>query len=68
MFIDTVIKAKNGTGKTLTFVLPTLMKLKLEKNQLQAIVLAPTREIAFQIQQCFNQVGQYLSGKNELYK
>lgn len=64
MFTDTVIEAKNGTGKTLTFVIPTLIKLKLEQSYLQSIILTPTREIAFQIQQCFNQVGRHLSRNN----
>uniref|UniRef100_A0A2S2PUL9 RNA helicase n=1 Tax=Schizaphis graminum TaxID=13262 RepID=A0A2S2PUL9_SCHGA len=59
---DTIVEAKNGTGKTLTFVIPTLIKLKLEQNHLQTIILAPTREIAVQIQQCFKKVGQHLPG------
>ncbi|XP_001943847.2 probable ATP-dependent RNA helicase DDX20 [Acyrthosiphon pisum] len=57
---DTIVEAKNGTGKTLTFVIPTLMRLKLEQVHLQTIILAPTREIAVQIQQCFKKVGQHL--------
>jgi len=66
MFIDTVVEAKNGTGKTLTFVIPTLMRLKIEQSCLQTIILAPTREIAVQIQQCFKKVGQHLSGKKHV--
>lgn len=62
MFTDTIVEAKNGTGKTLTFVVPTLMRLKIEQKHLQSIVLAPTREIAVQIQQCFKKVGQHLPG------
>lgn len=66
MFVDTIVEAKNGTGKTLTFVIPTLMRLKVEQSHLQSIVLAPTREIAVQIQQCFKKVGQFLPGKINL--
>lgn len=62
IFIDTIVEAKNGTGKTLTFVIPTLIRLKLEQDHLQTIILAPTREIAVQIQQCFKKVGQHLPG------
>jgi len=62
IFIDTIVEAKNGTGKTLTFVIPTLIRLKLEQVHLQTIILAPTREIAVQIQQCFKKVGQHLPG------
>ncbi|XP_025421483.1 probable ATP-dependent RNA helicase ddx20 [Sipha flava] len=57
---DTIVEAKNGTGKTLSFVIPTLVRLKVDQSNLQTIVLAPTREIAVQIQQCFKKVGQYL--------
>lgn len=63
IFVDTIVEAKNGTGKTLTFVIPTLMRLKVEQSHLQSIVLAPTREIAVQIQQCFKKVGQFMPGK-----
>lgn len=63
VFTDTIVEAKNGTGKTLTFVIPTLIKLNVEKSHLQAIILAPTREIAVQIQQCFKKVGKHLSSK-----
>lgn len=62
IFIDTIVEAKNGTGKTLTFVIPTLIRLKLDQDHLQTIILAPTREIAVQIQQCFKKVGQHLPG------
>lgn len=62
-FTDTIVEAKNGTGKTLTFVVPTLLRLKIEQKHLQTIILAPTREIAVQIQQCIKKVGQHLSGK-----
>lgn len=67
IFIDTIVEAKNGTGKTLTFVIPTLMRLKIEQSNLQTIILAPTREIAVQIQQCIKKVGQHLSGENILF-
>lgn len=63
-FADTIVEAKNGTGKTLSFVIPTLVRLKVDQSNLQTIVLAPTREIAVQIQQCFKKVGQFLPGKN----
>lgn len=63
LFLDTIVEAKNGTGKTLTFVIPTLFRLKLNQSDLQTIILAPTREIAVQIQQCFKKVGQHMQGK-----
>lgn len=42
--------AQTGTGKTAAFVLPLLMKLKYaQENQPRALILAPTRELAIQI-------------------
>jgi len=63
MFIDILVEAKKGAGKTLTFVISTLIRLKIEQNCLQTIILAPTPETVIQIQQYFKNVGQHLSGK-----
>lgn len=50
---DIVGIANTGTGKTAAFAIPVLQKLELDQNA-QAIILAPTRELAQQIeQQCF---------------
>src|SRR5690606_28092671 len=38
-----------GTGKTLAYLLPTLQQLDPEKNNVQAVVIAPTQELAMQI-------------------
>jgi len=61
-----LVEGKNGSGRTLTFVISTLMRLKIEQSCLQTIILAPTQEIAVQIQQCFEKVGQHLSGKKHI--
>ncbi|WP_081414218.1 DEAD/DEAH box helicase [Metabacillus indicus] len=47
--LDLIAKAQTGTGKTLAFVLPILEKIEVERNELQALILAPTRELAIQI-------------------
>lgn len=50
---DIVGIANTGTGKTAAFVIPVLQKLEIDQKA-QAIILAPTRELAQQIeQQCF---------------
>ena len=41
-------KAKSGTGKTLVYILTALYGIDPSKARLQALVLAPTREIAVQ--------------------
>jgi ATP-dependent RNA helicase DeaD len=46
---DVVGIAKTGTGKTAAFGLPLLQKINVENNDVQAIVLAPTRELGQQI-------------------
>lgn len=47
--VDFIGQAQTGSGKTAAFVLPLLEKLDLKSNTLQAIILAPTRELANQI-------------------
>jgi ATP-dependent RNA helicase DDX6/DHH1 len=45
---DILARAKNGTGKTGAFLIPTLDRIDAEKTYTQAIVLVPTRELALQ--------------------
>ncbi|XP_075978907.1 putative ATP-dependent RNA helicase DDX20 [Anticarsia gemmatalis] len=53
---DLFLEAKSGTGKTAVFTVIALEKLNLN-NGLQAIILAPTREIAAQISDVIKQLG-----------
>nr|WP_227495958.1 DEAD/DEAH box helicase [Bacillus mycoides] len=46
---DVIGQAKTGTGKTLAFVLPILEKIDPESSDVQALIVAPTRELALQI-------------------
>jgi len=59
--------AQTGTGKTAAFALPTLQRLTESRSQVQkvtnairALVLAPTRELAAQIEQSFVAYGKHL--------
>lgn len=47
--LDVLVRAKNGTGKSLSFVIPILEKIDSKNNSLQAIILVPIRELALQI-------------------
>jgi ATP-dependent RNA helicase DeaD len=47
--VDFIGQAQTGSGKTAAFVLPLLEKLDFKSPNLQAIILAPTRELANQI-------------------
>jgi len=46
---DLVAQAQTGTGKTAAFGLPLLQEIDVEKKHIQAVVIAPTRELAQQI-------------------
>lgn len=47
--VDVIVQAQTGTGKTLAFALPLLSRIDTTKDQTQALVLTPTRELALQI-------------------
>lgn len=46
---DLIAQSQTGSGKTLAFMLPIIQRLDPTKNAVQALVLAPTRELALQI-------------------
>jgi len=46
---DGVLRSATGSGKTLAYLLPLLQRIDAEKAETQAIVLAPTQELAMQI-------------------
>lgn len=48
---DVIGQAQTGTGKTAAFGLPTLEKIRTEEATIQALVIAPTRELAVQSQE-----------------
>ena len=64
---DIIARAKNGTGKTGSFVIPILQlintnpKDKETLNSIQSLVLVPTRELALQISSTFKEIGKYLN-------
>lgn len=59
---DALGKAQTGTGKTAAFSLPLLNKLDLAQRKPQAIVLAPTRELAIQVAAEVKNLGKNISG------
>ncbi|MBT2638343.1 DEAD/DEAH box helicase [Bacillus sp. ISL-39] len=46
---DVIAQSQTGTGKTYAFVLPILEKINIEKPNIQALIVTPTRELALQI-------------------
>ncbi len=59
---DVLGKAQTGTGKTAAFSLPLLNKLDLKQYKPQAIVLAPTRELAIQVAAEMKNLGRNIKG------
>ncbi|MSR10144.1 MAG: DEAD/DEAH box helicase, partial [Gammaproteobacteria bacterium] len=59
---DLVGQAQTGTGKTAAFALPILARLDLKKFGPQALVLAPTRELAIQVAEAFHKYAKHVPG------
>ena len=57
---DVIAQAQTGTGKTLAFLLPLLEKIKPQGAAAQALVIAPTRELAIQITRVAEPLGAAL--------
>jgi ATP-dependent RNA helicase DeaD len=56
---DLIVQSRTGTGKTLAFGLPMVDRLIFEGHGLQALILAPTRELALQSQRALEQIGKH---------
>jgi ATP-dependent RNA helicase DeaD len=56
---DVVGQAQTGTGKTAAFALPILHNLQSGLRTPQALILAPTRELALQVADAFGEMGQF---------
>src|ERR1700756_5665539 len=63
---DVVGMAQTGTGKTAAFALPILSKLDTDSTATQALVLAPTRELALQVSEAFRRYAAHLPRVNVL--
>lgn len=54
---DMILLADTGSGKTLAFLLPLLQQLNSEIKGVQALIVAPSRELALQIEKVFRTMG-----------
>ncbi len=59
---DILGTAQTGTGKTAAFALPTLSRIDLKNTNPQILVLAPTRELAIQVAEAFQNYASELKG------
>jgi len=60
---DTIGQAQSGTGKTAAFGIGSLSRIDYQKHACQALLLAPTRELALQIQKVCLSLGDYVKIK-----
>lgn len=60
---DVIAQAQSGTGKTATFSVAILQQIDTSIRECQALVLAPTRELAQQIQKVVLALGDYMSAQ-----
>lgn len=58
---DVIAQAQSGTGKTATFSISVLQKLDHNLKKCQALILAPTRELAQQIQKVVVAIGDFMN-------
>jgi len=58
---DIIAQAQSGTGKTATFTIGILSQIDFNLSECQALILAPTRELAQQIQKVVLALGDYLN-------
>ena len=56
---DLIVKSQTGSGKTAAFAIPICEKVDVELERPQALVLAPTRELAVQVKEDIVDIGKY---------
>jgi len=61
--MDVIAQAQSGTGKTATFSIAILEKIDTSLRETQALILAPTRELAQQIQKVVMSLGDYMGAQ-----
>jgi translation initiation factor 4A len=60
---DVIAQAQSGTGKTATYSIAILQRIDASNKNVQALILAPTRELAQQIQKVVIALGDYMNIK-----
>ena len=54
-----IARAKNGTGKTGAFLIPVLNEIDSKSNEIQGVILVPTRELALQGQSLAQRLSKF---------
>lgn len=56
---DLLAQSQTGTGKTAAFAIPLIQGIDLQNRGVQALVVAPTRELAVQVAETIHKLGRY---------
>ncbi|RNC28583.1 MAG: DEAD-box ATP-dependent RNA helicase CshA [Candidatus Dichloromethanomonas elyunquensis] len=57
--LDIIGQAQTGTGKTAAFGIPMIQRISSERDALKGLVITPTRELAIQVAEELNRIGQF---------
>jgi len=60
---DVIAQAQSGTGKTATFSVSVLQRIDVKSPEVQALIMAPTRELAQQILLVMRAIGEFMNAK-----
>lgn len=60
---DVIAQAQSGTGKTGAFSVSCLQRIDEKKKEIQALIMAPTRELAIQIHKVVSELGDFMCEK-----
>lgn len=55
---DVIVRSKTGSGKTASFAIPICENIDVENNNLQALIVVPTRELALQVKDEVSNIGR----------
>ncbi len=56
---DVIVRSRTGSGKTASFAIPIIQKVEWNERSPQALILTPTRELALQIKEDFDNISAY---------
>lgn len=56
---DVIVKSQTGSGKTAAFAIPVVQNIDWDNRKPQALILAPTRELALQIKEDIFNIGRF---------
>jgi ATP-dependent RNA helicase DeaD len=55
---DLVVQSRTGTGKTAAFAIPIVERMDMDRDEVQAVALTPTRELALQVTEEIAEIGR----------